>query len=69
MHQTALETTQLGKTGVQITRMGFGASAIGGAGREFGWGSHDDDQVDLIFLAASLEPTETEVAEIDGGSR
>jgi aryl-alcohol dehydrogenase-like predicted oxidoreductase len=44
MHQTALKTTQLGQTGLKITRVGFGAWAIGGGDWEFGWGSQDDEQ-------------------------
>jgi aryl-alcohol dehydrogenase-like predicted oxidoreductase len=44
MYQTALNTTQLGQTGLQITRVGFGAWAIGGGGWEFGWGPQEDDQ-------------------------
>jgi len=44
MFQTQLKTTQLGQTGLQITRVGFGAWAIGGGGWEFGWGPQDDDQ-------------------------
>jgi aryl-alcohol dehydrogenase-like predicted oxidoreductase len=32
----------LGTTGMHITRTGFGAWAIGGAGWAFGWGSQDD---------------------------
>jgi aryl-alcohol dehydrogenase-like predicted oxidoreductase len=39
-----LRTAQLGTTGLQITRVGFGAWAIGGGGWEFGWGPQDDDQ-------------------------
>jgi aryl-alcohol dehydrogenase-like predicted oxidoreductase len=39
-----LETTQLGQTGLEITRVGFGAWAIGGGGWEFGWGPQDDEQ-------------------------
>ncbi len=39
-----LERTQLGTTGLEITRVGFGAWAIGGGGWEFGWGPQDDDQ-------------------------
>jgi aryl-alcohol dehydrogenase-like predicted oxidoreductase len=35
-------TTELGGTGLQITRVGFGAWAIGGGGWEFGWGPQDD---------------------------
>jgi len=44
MHQTALKTTQLGQTGLEITRVGFGAWAIGGGNWEFGWGPQDDEQ-------------------------
>jgi aryl-alcohol dehydrogenase-like predicted oxidoreductase len=44
MHQTALKTTQLGQTGMEITRVGFGAWAIGGGDWEFGWGPQDDEQ-------------------------
>jgi aryl-alcohol dehydrogenase-like predicted oxidoreductase len=44
MYQTALKTTELGQTGLQITRVGFGAWAIGGGGWEFGWGPQDDEQ-------------------------
>ena len=44
MQQTALKTAQLGGTGLEITRVGFGAWAIGGGGWEFGWGPQDDEQ-------------------------
>jgi aryl-alcohol dehydrogenase-like predicted oxidoreductase len=43
MTRTPLETNLLGKTGLDITRVGFGAWAIGGGGWEFGWGPQDDD--------------------------
>ncbi|MGZ4326153.1 MAG: aldo/keto reductase [Solirubrobacteraceae bacterium] len=39
-----MKTTQLGQTGLEITRVGFGAWAIGGGGWEFGWGPQDDDE-------------------------
>jgi aryl-alcohol dehydrogenase-like predicted oxidoreductase len=42
--ETALKTTELGQTGLEITRVGFGAWAIGGGGWEFGWGPQDDEQ-------------------------
>lgn len=42
--KTSLKTTQLGETGLEITRLGFGAWAIGGGGWEFGWGPQDDEQ-------------------------
>jgi aryl-alcohol dehydrogenase-like predicted oxidoreductase len=41
--QTSLPTAPLGRTGLQITRVGFGAWAVGGAGWAFGWGPQDDD--------------------------
>jgi aryl-alcohol dehydrogenase-like predicted oxidoreductase len=44
MQVTQLTTTELGTTGLQITRLGFGAWAIGGGGWEFGWGPQQDDE-------------------------
>jgi aryl-alcohol dehydrogenase-like predicted oxidoreductase len=44
MQQTQLATKELGSTGLEITRVGFGAWAIGGGGWEFGWGPQDDDE-------------------------
>lgn len=44
MDTMQLQTTQLGNTGLEITRVGFGAWAIGGGGWEFGWGPQEDDQ-------------------------
>ncbi len=37
-----LLTRPLGRTGLQITQVGFGAWAIGGGGWAYGWGSQDD---------------------------
>jgi len=37
-----LPTTPLGTTGMRITRVGFGAWAIGGGGWTFAWGGQDD---------------------------
>ena len=37
-----LPTTPLGTTGMRITRVGFGAWAIGGGGWTFAWGNQDD---------------------------
>jgi aryl-alcohol dehydrogenase-like predicted oxidoreductase len=50
--KTSLKTTQLGQTGLEITRVGFGAWAIGGGGWEFGWGPQDDEEsIDAIHHA------------------
>jgi len=40
--QGKLPLRPLGRTGMSITRAGFGAWAIGGAGWSFGWGAQDD---------------------------
>ena len=39
---TSLPTKKLGKDGPDITRVGFGAWAIGGGGWSFGWGPQED---------------------------
>ncbi|NDL56389.1 aldo/keto reductase [Phytoactinopolyspora mesophila] len=41
MH-TTLPTASLGKSGMHLTRVGFGAWAIGGGGWRYGWGEQDD---------------------------
>jgi aryl-alcohol dehydrogenase-like predicted oxidoreductase len=55
MQQTLLRTTELGNTGLEITRVGFGAWAIGGGGWEFGWGPQEDEEsIETIHRALSL---------------
>ena len=50
-----LKTTELGSTGMEITRVGFGAWAIGGGGFDWGWGAQDDeDSVAAIHRALEL---------------
>ncbi|MGA9775495.1 MAG: aldo/keto reductase [Candidatus Dormiibacterota bacterium] len=39
-----LRKRELGGTGMEITTLGFGAWAVGGAGWAFSWGSQDDKQ-------------------------
>lgn len=39
-----LPTRPLGRTGMEITRVGFGAWATGGAGWAFSWGEQDDSE-------------------------
>ena len=52
---TQLESVELGTTGLQITRLGFGAWAIGGGGWEFGWGpQEDEDSIAAIHHALEL---------------
>jgi aryl-alcohol dehydrogenase-like predicted oxidoreductase len=54
MERTQLETAELGATGLRITRVGFGAWAIGGGGWEFGWGPQDDEQ-SIAAIQRALE--------------
>jgi aryl-alcohol dehydrogenase-like predicted oxidoreductase len=55
MTATQLKTAQLGGTGLEITRVGFGAWAIGGGDWEFGWGPQDDEEsVAAIHRALDL---------------
>src|SRR4051794_27775639 len=49
-----LNKAQLGRTGMEITRVGFGAWAIGGGGWEFGWGPQDDTQ-SIAAIHTALE--------------
>ena len=43
MQQTDIKTAALGGTGMRISRVGFGAWAIGGGGWAHAWGEQDDD--------------------------
>jgi len=56
-----LPTRPLGKHGPEITRVGFGAWAIGGGGWAFGWGPQDDGEA----LAAMRHAVELGVNWID----
>jgi aryl-alcohol dehydrogenase-like predicted oxidoreductase len=54
MHATQLKTSKLGATGLEITRVGFGAWALGGGG-DRGWGPQDDEEsVAAIHRALEL---------------
>jgi aryl-alcohol dehydrogenase-like predicted oxidoreductase len=53
--KTRLGTTERGATGLEITRVGLGAWAIGGAGYDWGWGRQDDrDSIAAIHHALEL---------------
>lgn len=54
MQQTRLKTAELGGTGMEIARVGFGAWAIGGGGWEFGWGPQQDDE-SIAAIGRALE--------------
>jgi aryl-alcohol dehydrogenase-like predicted oxidoreductase len=48
----SLPTAPLGTTGMDITRVGFGAWAVGGGGWQFGWGGQEDEQSVAAIRAA-----------------
>jgi aryl-alcohol dehydrogenase-like predicted oxidoreductase len=56
--QTALKTTQLGETGLEITRLGFGAWSIGGGGSQ-----HDERST------AAIQHALADIAQIAGSGR
>jgi aryl-alcohol dehydrogenase-like predicted oxidoreductase len=56
-----MQTRRLGNSDLDITPIGFGAWAIGGAGWAFGWGPQDDDD----SIAAVREALATGVNWID----
>jgi aryl-alcohol dehydrogenase-like predicted oxidoreductase len=49
-----VRTTRLGDTGLEISRVGFGAWAIGGAEYDWGWGEQDDEQ-SIAAIQRALE--------------
>jgi aryl-alcohol dehydrogenase-like predicted oxidoreductase len=49
-----LRTATLGRTGMEITRVGFGAWAIGGGGWAFAWGDQDD-QLSIAAMRYAIE--------------
>lgn len=50
----ALPTARLGTTGMEITRVGFGAWAVGGGGWQFGWGDQDESD-SVAAIRAAIE--------------
>jgi aryl-alcohol dehydrogenase-like predicted oxidoreductase len=54
MEKTRLRTADLGDTGLEITRLGFGAWAIGGGGYDWGWENQDDDD-SIAAIGHALE--------------
>ena len=49
-----METKTFGNTDMKITRIGFGAWAIGGGNWEYGWGPQDDKQA-IGAIQCSIE--------------
>jgi aryl-alcohol dehydrogenase-like predicted oxidoreductase len=49
------ETVKLGRSGLQVTKVGFGAWALGGGDWEFGWGPQEErDSIEAIERALEL---------------
>ena len=50
-----MDTRKLGNSDMYITRVGYGAWAVGGGGWQFGWGPQDDDDsIDAIHRTLEL---------------
>ncbi|KUG26440.1 putative aldo/keto reductase [hydrocarbon metagenome] len=50
-----MEKRKLGNSDLEITRVGFGAWAIGGSGWDFGWGEQDDkESIEAIHKALDM---------------
>ena len=55
MAGTPLPTRPLGRSGLEITTVGFGAWAVGGGAWAYGWGPQDDEQsLDAMHRAVAL---------------
>jgi len=63
----ALNKRALGKSGLEITTVGFGSWAVGGGGWSFGWGPQDDEaSISAIRRAVSLGVNWIDTAAIYG---
>ena len=61
-----METRKLGNSDLHITRVGYGAWAVGGSGWQFAWGSQDDD--DSIATGSRVAQRIQEIAPDHGSS-
>jgi len=62
-----METRKLGNSDLQLTRVGFGAWAIGGGGWEFAWGQQEDsDSIAAIVRALELGVNWVDTAAVYG---
>jgi aryl-alcohol dehydrogenase-like predicted oxidoreductase len=65
-----VQTRELGRTGMTISRIGFGAWAVGGGGYRFGWGTQSDpDSIAAIHRALELGVNWIDTAAIYGLGR
>src|ERR1700724_4860496 len=54
LQEIEMEMRKLGNSGLHITRVGYGAWAIGGSGWQFAWGSQDDNE-SIAAIQRALE--------------
>ncbi len=66
----SLPRRALGRTGMEITSVGFGAWSIGGGGWRFGWGSQDDnDSIAALHRAVAAGVNWVDTAPVYGLGR
>ena len=62
-----METRKLGNSDMHITRVGFGAWALGGGGWEFAWGPQDDnDSIAAIHKSLEMDVNWIDTAAVYG---
>lgn len=67
MAGTPLPTRPLGRSGLEITTVGFGAWAVGGGAWAYGWGPQDDEQsLDAMHRAVALGVNWVDTAAVYG---
>ena len=65
-----MRRTELGSTGMELSRIGFGAWAVGGGGYQFGWGDQSDrDSIAAIHRALELGVNWIDTAAVYGLGR
>jgi aryl-alcohol dehydrogenase-like predicted oxidoreductase len=65
-----MQKTELGSTGMELSRIGFGAWAVGGGGYRFGWGDQSDsDSIAAIQRALELGVNWIDTAAVYGLGR
>ena len=70
VERTTMQTKQLGKTDLELTRVGLGTWAMGGGDWRFGWGPQDEQEaVSAVLRAVELGVNWIDTAPVYGNGR